>query len=227
MGPDAADPNGVGDLVMLPGSHYSDPEFSWSQPVGVTSIGFMADSLMDASYRDAVLVGDDNSSRLYLFRLNQARDGFVFDDPDIAEDGVADPADLDSITFGTGFSTTTDIQTGPDGAIYLVALFGDSIQRIAPVVLLGDANNDGKVTGLDLIAVQQAFGNAEPGQATGLLLGDANDDAVVSGQDLITVQQQFGNTVAPPSPVPEPVAAVAALLLATARWRRRQPKLHG
>ena len=29
MGPDALDPQGVGDLFVVPGSHYADPKFSW------------------------------------------------------------------------------------------------------------------------------------------------------------------------------------------------------
>ena len=62
--------------------------------------------------------------------------------------------------------------------------------------LFGDSNNDGLVSGLDLISVQQNFGNAEPGDPTGLLPGDANDDGFVSGLDLISVQQNFGDALA-------------------------------
>ena len=72
---------------------------------------------------------------------------------------------------------------------------------------IGDANNDGLVTGADLISVQQEFGSvdqilpeAPPGEpvrpATGQLPGDANDDGLVTGADLISVQQEFGNTLA-------------------------------
>ena len=74
--------------------------------------------------------------------------------------------------------------------------------------LQGDANNDGQVTGADLIAVQQNFGDIEPGTPTGLLLGDANDDGQVTGADLIAVQQNFGNTLSPANSaaVPEPTS---------------------
>ena len=54
---------------------------------------------------------------------------------------------------------------------------------IQPQTLLGDANNDLRVTGADLIAVQQNFGASEPLPATGLLPGDANDDGQVTGGD--------------------------------------------
>ena len=87
----------------------------------------------------------------------------------------------------------------------------------APVVLLGDANKDGQVTGADLISVQQNFGNvgAVP------LQGDANNDGQVTGADLISVQQNFGNVLNPASAVaPEP-ATLALLILACGCTFRR------
>ena len=88
-------------------------------------------------------------------------------------------------------------------------------------ILLGDANNDGQVTGTDLIAVQQNFGNT--GDTDGLLLGDANDDGQVTGADLIAVQQNFGNTLAPtPTPVPEPTGLVLLGLASAALLSRKR-----
>jgi len=34
MGPDARDPQGIGDLFQVPGSQYVDPKFSWLDTVG-------------------------------------------------------------------------------------------------------------------------------------------------------------------------------------------------
>ena len=88
--------------------------------------------------------------------------------------------------------------------------------------LLGDANNDGQVTGQDIITVQQNFGKT--GTSDGSLPGDANDDGKVTGQDIITVQQNFGKQLAAvTAPVPEPhaLALLAALGMGTARRRRR------
>ena len=90
---------------------------------------------------------------------------------------------------------------------------------VPPVLLPGDANNDGLVSGLDLIAVQEGFGDSEPGEPTGLLKGDANDDGLVSGLDLIKVQENFGKALSPVA-IPEP-AALAALLTFVASLRPR------
>lgn len=60
------------------------------------------------------------------------------------------------------------------------------------LVLFGDADNDLAVSGSDLLAVTNNFGNTGP--ADGLLLGDADDDGAVSGSDLLAVTNNFGNT---------------------------------
>ena len=95
-------------------SSYSDPEFSFAQPIGITSIGFLEGSALGAAYDDAVLVGDNNTGSLYLFRLNGARDGFALSG-DLA-DLVADGAERAKLLFGSNFFVTTDIEVGPDGA---------------------------------------------------------------------------------------------------------------
>jgi glucose/arabinose dehydrogenase len=134
MGPESQDPEGEDhtDLVdLLPDSTYSDPEFSFLEPIGITALAFLAGSALGSEYDDGLLVGDFSSGDLYLFRLNGARDGFTFSGPlaDLVADGVLERLPL---RFASGFEITTDIQTGPDGAIYVVSL-GSGIFRIAPV----------------------------------------------------------------------------------------------
>jgi len=60
-------------------------------------------------------------------------------------------------------------------------------------LLFGDADNDLAVSGSDLLAVTNNFGNVGP--ADGLLLGDADDDGSVSGSDLLAVTNNFGATL--------------------------------
>jgi glucose/arabinose dehydrogenase len=131
MGPDSRDPQNLADLVALPGSAYSDPEFSFLSPVALTGIDFLAGSLLGAGYHDAVLVGDNNNGNLYLFRLNANRDGFVLSGN--LSDLVADnTAERNLLRFGQDFGVITDIQTGPDGAIYITSLGDGIIYRLVP-----------------------------------------------------------------------------------------------
>jgi len=129
MGPDSLDPEGVGDLVQLPGSFYSDPEFSFFDTIAPTGLAFLANSSLDANYRDALLVGDNNNGNLYLFRLDATRTGFVLTG-NVADLVADDTVERDSLRFGQDFSGITDIQVGPDGDIYVTSLFNQTIYRL-------------------------------------------------------------------------------------------------
>lgn len=132
MGPDSRDPQGVGNLVALPGSTYSDPEFSFLSPTAVTSIKFVAGSAWGPSYDNALLLGDNNTQDLYLFRLNTARDAFVLSGA--LADLVADStAERNSLLFGQDFGVVTDIRVGPDRNVYVLSLSNGAIYQIAPV----------------------------------------------------------------------------------------------
>lgn len=137
MGPDSRDPQGTGDLVNLVAntSTYSDPEFSFLNPVGITALQFLHGSAWGAAYDDAVIVGGSNgtnAAQLYLLRLNAARDGFVLSGN--LADLVADNAtERNSIVFGQGFNTVTGMTVGADGALYVTALGSGTVYRIAPV----------------------------------------------------------------------------------------------
>jgi hypothetical protein len=64
--------------------------------------------------------------RLFRFKLDALRNGFAFTDADLA-DLVADNltkfdlTESESLLFGSDFGATTDIQTGPDGRLYVVS----------------------------------------------------------------------------------------------------------
>jgi len=132
MGPDSRDAQNVSDLVSLPGSAYSDPEFSFLTPVGITALQFLQGSSWGPAYDDAVIVGDNNTGRIYLLRLNAARTDFVL--AGNLADLVADTgAEQESLVFGRGFSVATDMRVGPDVALYVTSLGDGAIYRIAPV----------------------------------------------------------------------------------------------
>jgi glucose/arabinose dehydrogenase len=121
MGPNSRDPQGVGDLVLFPGSHYADPKFSWLNTVGPTAIVFMQSPLLGVDYQNDVFVGDINFGNLYHFKVNATRDGFDFTSLGLA-DLVADSSgELQELILGTGFGGITDLKVGPDGLLYVLS----------------------------------------------------------------------------------------------------------
>jgi len=120
-------------IDSLPGFEnfvYSDPEFSWEQPVAPTSILFTGSESF-ASYSNSVFVGDCNNGNIYNFTLNQSRDSFVFTDPDLSDSVLNIGDESGEIEFGSGFGCITDIEMGPDGFVYVVSIIG-TIYRIMP-----------------------------------------------------------------------------------------------
>jgi glucose/arabinose dehydrogenase len=129
MGPDSRDPQGVGNLVQLPGSSYRDPAFSWLATVAPTGLAFLANSQFDAGYRDALLVGDANHGNLYLFRLDATRTGFVLTGG-LADLVADDLTERNQVRFGENFGSVTDIQVGPDNAVYVTSIGRGTVYRL-------------------------------------------------------------------------------------------------
>lgn len=133
MGPDSRDAQDApGDLVNLTNSVYSDPEFSWLTPIAVTSLEFLTGSSWGSDYDDAVLVGANNTGDIYLYRLNDDRDGFELTGG--LADLVADSSsERNQVRFGEEFGVVTDIQVGPDGNVYILSLSEGEIYKIEPI----------------------------------------------------------------------------------------------
>ncbi len=133
MGPDALDPEGLADLFDIPGagSTYSDPEFSWLTTIAPTAILFPVSSLLGAAYDEVALVADNNFGRIYAFPLNAERDGFDLSGFAGVADLVANnAAERDQFLFGEGFGAITDLEIGPDGALYVLSITNGAIYRI-------------------------------------------------------------------------------------------------
>ncbi len=130
MGPDSRDPQGIGDLVNI--GTYSDPEFSYLSPIGITGIEFLHGSFWGPTYDDAVVVADNNNGNLYLFRLNANRTGFVLSGglTDLVADSLSE---RNSVRFGRDFGALTELIIGPDKALYATGLAEGIIYRLAPI----------------------------------------------------------------------------------------------
>jgi len=134
------------ELSDLPGYEdyvYGDPKFSWQEIVVPTAISFASFKETD-KFNDSVFVGDCNYGNLYQFKLNSDRDGFNFTDPNLQDNVVNNGESLDEIIFGTGFGCITDIQTGPDGFLYIVSMTEGQIYRIMPKTAVAASSTETK-----------------------------------------------------------------------------------
>jgi glucose/arabinose dehydrogenase len=124
------------DLIIFDDAKYQDPVFSWYTPVGLTDIEFFNSTKLGDRYDRNLFVGDINYGNLYFFEVNGDRTGVTFQDPRLL-DLVADPvkeegegSELSSIILGEGFGRITDIETGPDGFLYVLTYEDGKIYRI-------------------------------------------------------------------------------------------------
>jgi glucose/arabinose dehydrogenase len=109
------------DLVNIPGSHYADPVFSWAESRGVTDIEFLNSSAFGSIYENGIFAGDITSGILYYFQPNAERTGMGLENDPLLNDMVADSDDeLSGVTLGTGFTGISEIETGPDGNLYIL-----------------------------------------------------------------------------------------------------------
>jgi aldose sugar dehydrogenase len=110
---------------------YSDPEFTWNDPVGVTSIEFFNSDKLGKEYENDMFVGTFNGGFIYNFDLNKDRNKLIL--KGVLQDQVADNnEELQDVIFGEIMSSITDLETGPDGYLYVLAKGEGKIWRIVP-----------------------------------------------------------------------------------------------
>ncbi len=129
MGP--ANKTQLAQLPGYPGYTYHDPQFTWQKPVAPTGIAFSPPQGF-GKYKDSVFVGDCNNGNVYRFQLNQNRDGFVFNSPQLEDKQVNIGDSMSEIVFATGFGCISDVVTGPDGLLYVTSLTDGTVYRIVP-----------------------------------------------------------------------------------------------
>jgi aldose sugar dehydrogenase len=121
------------ELVIYDDSKYRDPIFSWKDSIGLADLEFLNSTALGFEYAFNIFVGDSNNNgNLYYFELNSTRTGIKIENNLLADSVADDDQELSQIVFGTGFfGGITDIETGPDGFLYVLTLNG-SIYRILP-----------------------------------------------------------------------------------------------
>ena len=109
-------------------THYSAPEFSWTDTVGPTALAFLNSSALGQEYRGDMFVGDVNNGALYHFDLKDNRSALALDGA--LADTVADtPQESRAAVLGDGFGVITDIESSP-GGLYVLSLTEGTIFRI-------------------------------------------------------------------------------------------------
>jgi len=126
-------------LFMLPGAHYSAPEFSWKYEVAPGGIGFVNGRALGPQFDGDLFVAGARpfleGGHLFHFNLTGNRQKIGTDDPRLA-DLVADNlhkweiTESESLLIGRNFGVGTDVQQGPNGHLYIVSLSNGAIYEI-------------------------------------------------------------------------------------------------
>lgn len=126
-------------MFMLPGAVYKDPEFSWKYAVAPSPLGFVKGRGLGPQFEGDMFVGGSRTTLvngyLFRFRFTADRQHFAFSDSrlsDLVADNVDkfDIAESESLLIGRDFGITTDIQTGPNGNVYVVSLSNGAIYEV-------------------------------------------------------------------------------------------------
>jgi glucose/arabinose dehydrogenase len=98
---------------------YSEPEFIWDNPVGVSAIKFLGSDRLGIQYENDLFVADSNFGNIYHFDLSEDRTELELSGP--LEDKIAhDTEEQEEALFGYGFGIITDLEVGPDGNLYVL-----------------------------------------------------------------------------------------------------------
>jgi uncharacterized repeat protein (TIGR01451 family) len=129
----------LASVYVLPGSQYTDPEFSWKYAVAPAAIGFVKGRGLGPQFEGDLLVGASRTTLLngflFRFKFSNDRKHFKFTDP-LLNDSVADNTDKfdlaesETLAIGRDFGVATDIQTGPNGNVFVVSLLNGAVYEI-------------------------------------------------------------------------------------------------
>ena len=128
-------------LFMLPGAHYSDPKLSWKFALAPAGIGFLNSSALGAQYFGDLFMGfsepEPLDGPLFRIKLSANRADIAVSDPRLADRVADNPekhdlTESESLLIGQNFGIVTDIQTGPNGHLFVVSLSNGAIYEIFP-----------------------------------------------------------------------------------------------
>src|SRR5258708_10909639 len=127
-------------LYMIPGAHYNDPEFSWKYAIPPSPLGFVSGRGLGPQFEGDMFVVAARTflvgGFLFRFKLTPDRLHFAFTDSRL-NDRVADNLDKfditesESLLIGRDFGITTDIETGPNGDLFVASNTNGAVYEIS------------------------------------------------------------------------------------------------
>jgi uncharacterized repeat protein (TIGR01451 family) len=130
----------LANLYMLPGAHYNDPEFSWKYAIPPSPLGFVQGRGLGPQFEGDMFVGAARTflvgGFLFRFKFTPDRLHFSFTDSRL-NDLVADNDDKfdikesESLLIGRDFGITTDVETGPNGDLFVVSNTNGAVYEIS------------------------------------------------------------------------------------------------
>jgi len=130
----------LAQLYLLPGAHYNDPEFSWKYALAPAALGFVQGREIGPQFEGDMLVGAGRTflsgGYLFRFKLTPDRLHFSFHDSrllDLVADNIDkfDITESESLLIGKDFGIASDIQTGPNGDVFVVSNTNGAVYEIS------------------------------------------------------------------------------------------------
>lgn len=120
-------------LVLLPGAEYQEPAFAWRYAVAPAGFHFLGGTSLGDQYEGDLIVGDVNTGSLWHFDVAADGMSLILEGP--LADGVNDNegelvGEMTDSVFGEGFLVATDIETGPDGSLWVTSIAKNAIYHI-------------------------------------------------------------------------------------------------
>jgi glucose/arabinose dehydrogenase len=138
-------------MVTLRGSRYSAPVLTYVYPPALTAIGFVDNDELGSRSERTAWVGTVLTNALLRYPLDKTGRALALNAK--LADGLdnntkkGDLGESDPYVVGTGFGIITDIDHGPDGALYVTSLDGGKVYRLAKAaVAAGGAKASGGKT---------------------------------------------------------------------------------
>jgi glucose/arabinose dehydrogenase len=121
-------------LFRLPGSRYSDPEFSWEFAVAPAGIGFVKSQGLGEAYYGDLFVGLSVplplGGPLFRYDLRSSRQRLDVDEREAENEDFNSLIGSEEFLIGTNFGVVTDIKTGPNGNLFVVSLSSGAVYEI-------------------------------------------------------------------------------------------------